>query len=373
MKHCLLLPNSGNVVKSLDRSHTREIITHGWLEIGPHAALNGPLRETFKAFERNDLFYTSAIVRNRPADLTVLEAVGDLFCRGLEVSLEGINRLIDPISWHPRIVVDLPRYSFNHSIVYWDESRRSKAFRSRTFSNHPLLGTQMIDWNPLDAKWRFVIKKEEMTWISDHRLHGDIWYPAAGMVSMIIEAVKQLLPDDQFDFELRNISFTSPIVVCEAAEGTEIQVSMIPTPKAKERKDLEYQFRILVRRDDCTWDEVCDGTITPQRTRVTAIDVNPRNEEEEKRERAVAAYSRATSSCRNSLHSQEMYRKVDEDVGLQYGPAFQGLTDIHYDGAGQSHAKLVSVDDTVTDSKKRPQGVDANAGSITLNPAVGIS
>ncbi|RYP80319.1 hypothetical protein DL770_006266 [Monosporascus sp. CRB-9-2] len=249
-----------DVIKRLDRSHSREIVTHGWLEVGPHAALKGPLREIFNAHERSNRLCASLLVRGKPANLTVVEAVGQLFCHNFEVDLTSATRLGSIEPREPRIVVDLPRYPFNHSAIYWEESSRSKAFRSRAHGSHPLLGSQATDWNPLNATWRFFIKRDEIPWVSDHRLHGDMWYPAAGMVVMAVEALKQLLSNGQ--------------------------ISMSPASETR-GKEAEYKFRIFVRMMDA-WEEVCDGMISPQRIWET-LDIVSRKEEERRRQSAHIA------------------------------------------------------------------------------------
>lgn len=102
--------HDGEVTKSIDRSHLQAISTHGWLEVGPYAALKGPLREIFALHARGDLFYTSMLVRNRAADLTVLDALGSLFCRGFHVDLGKVAQLDAGTARNLRVVADLPKY-----------------------------------------------------------------------------------------------------------------------------------------------------------------------------------------------------------------------------------------------------------------------
>lgn len=174
--------NEQDVPKLIDRSHSTNIYVDGFLEIGPHAALQGPLREIFVSHGRKDLFYASLLLRNKPADATVLETVGKLFSQNFEVDLEKLAQADDFNSREPCIIIDLPQYSFNHSVMHWEDSSMSRAIRSRKHGHHPLLGSQLLNWHPLDAKWGLTIKKDVIPWVSDHRLHGSMWYPAAGMM-----------------------------------------------------------------------------------------------------------------------------------------------------------------------------------------------
>lgn len=168
---------------------------------------------------------------------------------------------------------------------------------------------------------------------------------------MAIEALKQLLPDEEFDFELKNITFTAPIVVREESSGTDVQISMVPTSKAKGSQDMGFKFRIFSRRDD-NWAEACDGTIFPQRTKQPALDINKQDEQEHMREEMQAAYLRAVDSCQNTLDARDMYRKIEENSGLQYGPSFQTLTHVHYNKTGEAHAELLQVEDSIADASR---------------------
>lgn len=364
-----------SIPKLLDLSHRDRIVTHGWLEIGPHSALQGPLRDIWRSLSpepRNDLFYLSSLVRNKPASSTLLSAAGELFCRGFPLDLSAIH---PPPPTAPRVVVDLPAYTFNHSTVHFSESARSRAARARRQPHHPLLGVPVLDFNPLDAKWRLLLKKDDMPWVGDHRISGAIWYPAAGMVAMAVEALEQLLSDEQkdFDIELRDVSFISPLVVSEDNGGTEVQISMAPATRggvgAGGRAERDYAFRIFVRRPDDSWDRVCDGTIAPtwegKATSSGQQDGEKSsvffNEEEYKHREARRAYADAVESCRGALDSNDMYRKLHAESGLQYGPSFRLLDDIHYDHSGsrRAYAKVLPLE----------KGVIEASGPYTIHPA----
>ncbi|KAJ3579321.1 hypothetical protein NPX13_g1244 [Xylaria arbuscula] len=342
MDDCLSRIPSGEAVKLLDRSHLQYVAAHGWLEIGPHSSLQGPLRQIFEAHKMSGTTYASLLVRNRPANVTILEAIGKLFCLGYELSLEQLCKVYESERRDRRIIVDLPQYPFNYSIVHWQESSRSQALRNRNHAPHPFLGTQSVDWNPQDARWCHIIKKDEIPWVSDHRLHGEMWYPASGMIVMAIEAVKQLLPPGKFDFELQDVSFTAPIIINEMTEGTETQISMRPVAKANNNKEWDYKFRIFCKRYTGTWDDVCDGSITALK-----FSNIPQNSEFQidgsARQKAGEGFTSAKSSCESFISSSDMYRKVNEKIGLQYGPSFQGLANIRYNRKGRAYAELRSL------------------------------
>ena len=142
------------------------------IEIGPHAALRKPIKDTVDAMAmHNTLDYDSALVRGTPATQTAMEMAGRLHCKGYGVDLLAVNSS-DRGASERTMRTDLPEYPFNHSQTYWLESRLSKNYRFREHARHELLGTRSPDWNPLDAKWRNIIKSSENPWVEDHKVHS---------------------------------------------------------------------------------------------------------------------------------------------------------------------------------------------------------
>lgn len=158
--------------KKLDGSHRKVILVHDLLEIGPHSALRGPIRDILKKLTNGeDLSYSSALVRNRSALETFMEAAGSLYCQGYPVRLESVNVLSGKhLNHRPVVLSNLPEYPFNHSQTHWYESRMSKNYRFRQNPPVSLLGTQVQDWNPFEARWKNVLRVAEIPWVSDHQV-----------------------------------------------------------------------------------------------------------------------------------------------------------------------------------------------------------
>ncbi|KAF2469062.1 reducing type I polyketide synthase [Lindgomyces ingoldianus] len=342
MHLCTSISENYEIVKKIDQSHNLDVHVQGWLEIGPHSALKGPSREISKAQGAGDVFYTSFLQRGKPADMTTLAAIGELHCRNFHVTLTKIAALNAEPDRQPRIILDLPKYPFNHSTIYWDEPARSSAFRHRHHRYHPLLGAPAMDWNPLDAKWIWTMKTDEMPWVTDHQINGNILYPASGMIVMAIEAIKQLLKDhaEPLGFELSELSFLAPLVIANSSGRTETQLSMVPISNAGS-KDAQFKFRIFTMRSNSTWQEICHGNIEADYGRV-AQSVSAQAEEKFKLLEAQMGHYSALKSCRKTIGASDMYEKVAAMSGLQYGPTFQPLSDIHYDMDGRAYSKILS-------------------------------
>ena len=139
------------------------------LEIGPHAALQGPLREILQSQTKEKLGYTSMLVRGKSATKTVAASMASLFCLGYPVDLHTFNTRGDS-SKQGRLLTSLPSYPFNRSKTYWLEGRISKNHRNSAFPYHDLLGIRDADWNPLEAKWRSRISISKRPWVEDHNV-----------------------------------------------------------------------------------------------------------------------------------------------------------------------------------------------------------
>jgi len=158
--------------KKVDGSHRRSILIHSLLEIGPHSALQGPSKDILKSINQDkDITYFSMLVRNVSAINTTLEVAGRLYCTGYLINMSAVNgEAFTKSPKRPKTLCDLPEYPFNHTRSYWHESRISKNFRFRRFGKLDLLGVQDPDWNPLEAKWRNIIKVPEVPWVKEHKV-----------------------------------------------------------------------------------------------------------------------------------------------------------------------------------------------------------
>ena len=142
---------------------------HDILEIGPHSTLQGPIRETIQeAFGNVQTVYQSSMIRGSSSTTTLLSAIARLYCAKYFDNLVPINH--GHQSQHLAPLVDLPQYPFDHSHIYWHDTRIDKAYRFRPQPQNDLLGTRVADWNPLNARWRKFIRISELPWVEDHKV-----------------------------------------------------------------------------------------------------------------------------------------------------------------------------------------------------------
>lgn len=156
------------------------------LEVGPHSALHGPLRDIAKASGKFDSTKLHTVLKRRESAVnTALDAAGSLWARGHNVNLLEANNANRDLA-ASCMLTDLPSYPFNHSAEYWFESRLSQASRQPRYGRHELLGAPVPDWNKNNAIWRHRISTAESPWLTDHKVFDDVLYPAVGSSYLLI-------------------------------------------------------------------------------------------------------------------------------------------------------------------------------------------
>lgn len=155
---CAKLTSAGSLKVSIDL-----------IEVGPHAALRRPIRDTILPLSQTSstvIRYHSVLERESLPAITSLTLLGKLFCLGHPVSTTIGNLQVagDKLPF----LVDCPPYPFDHGRRYWSESRISKDFRLRPKSDEYLLGRRALDFNSLQPRWRNWLCTETIPWLGDH-------------------------------------------------------------------------------------------------------------------------------------------------------------------------------------------------------------
>ncbi|KAH8805416.1 hypothetical protein F5884DRAFT_846143 [Xylogone sp. PMI_703] len=270
-----------------------------FLEIGPHPALAGPVRQILTR-ESSKAPYVASLSRRQNATEGFLSAVGKLFTLHIDVDFKALIP-------HGSCVPDLPRYPWNHQRSHWFESRVSKEWRLRKHAYHDLLGVKVTESTDLEPIWRNVFHLSNAPWVRDHKIHDDIVFPFAGYVAMAAEAIRQIT-GVQDGVSLRKVVVTTALVVNEGAP-TEFITSLRP-------------HRLTDSLDSQWWEFTISSHNGHMWTKHTTGEV-----------RAVAAETEEIAQV-DAL--PELPRKVSEQKwyetirrgGLDYGPHFTSLENV---------------------------------------------
>ncbi|MCJ1471630.1 hypothetical protein MMC13_000270 [Lambiella insularis] len=333
------------------------------VEVGLHSALAGPLRQCLFGFkDPNGPFkytYAPCLVRNESALSTVLALVGKTFEAGHPVRLDAVMRGYPSSNSHYQVVDNLPTYAWDHS-TYWHESRLSKGHRMRPFPNHDLLGLFEVHSSPNEPRWRYHVSLQALPWLRDHVVEGFVLLPGASYVTMVTEAMKQLLqlrktPGQFKCFNFRDVAFAKPVVVPNDSAGAkgdrEVELQLTLSPARQHAGSPWQYFRVLsYDSQNGSWIEHCTGLVASE------SDYSKGQSQLDEVERpqvddglghltsAAAAEMLADIQANSSVQIDpvEVYGGLAAS-GNTYGPSFQGLKEIHV-GKCCSLARIV-VDD----------------------------
>ncbi|KAI1171106.1 putative polyketide synthase [Nemania sp. FL0916] len=266
-----------------------------YLEVGPHSALAGPIKQIFRA-ENASNPYLSVLTRKSNGVIDFLSCVGELFSRGVSVAYP-----LPPTK--PRALHDLPLYPWHHSEHWWSESRSMKAFRFQKFPHHDLLGVRTIESSDLEPTWRNVLRLDEVPWLRDHCIGPDIVFPAAGYIAMAGHAAWQVTGLE--GYTVREVSFKAAMVLDETLP-TEIITRLQPYQLTNNLSSNFFSFSIQ-SHNGSAWTQHASGLVAGSHAGSSS-------------KLTVTSYSRLISSKR-------WYRAMSR-VGLRYGPYFTGLNEI---------------------------------------------
>ncbi|KAF4631033.1 hypothetical protein G7Y89_g7101 [Cudoniella acicularis] len=326
--------------KKIDGSHRGKVAVDTILEIGPHSALQAPIREILKTAPiGNKISYLPTIKRHTAAAIeAILETCGHLYCAGYPVALEAVNKASHFSSSKPKVLTDLPAYPFNHFQAYWSESRLSAAYRLRTIAPHDLLGTPVPDWNPSEARWRNILKTSKLPWIKEHVINGKRLYPAAGMLTMAIEAAKQLADPNRtvLGFRIKDVFFLAPLDTSQAFEGVETQLHLKSNKTATDKDEAWFVFKLYTLVDG-DWLENCNGSIQVEYEQ--AVTPMSLDQDKEILNRDFGSIFKQATGNYLPVDKSFMYQRT-EKFGFNYGPSFCPLQEISCNNEGEAIAHV---------------------------------
>ena len=294
------------------------------LELGPHAALQGPIKQILKAVggDAPKIPCLSALLRKKDAVATSLDAAAILFNKGASLNLEAIN--FPKSGKTPMLLTDLPRYPWNYSSTYWHESRMTQKHKTRSSPRSDILGTVANYSNDLEPTWRNIVRLDDLPWLEHHKIQSLTVFPMSGYLAMALEAAKQRAEEAgvQFDkYELREVTVLSPLVIPD--EDVEMTTTLRPhqegTLVSSENWD---EFRICSWTKTKGWKEHCTGLIALQSDNSNGVYDVGRNQTSR-----MLLKSTLTSINKEAV-SQVDVNKLYEDLstlGVTYGSTFQGI------------------------------------------------
>ncbi|MFE2105873.1 amino acid adenylation domain-containing protein [Kitasatospora sp. NPDC059463] len=272
-----------------------------FLEIGPHPVLGRSIQETVEAHpgtaDRPEV-RTLPSIRRQEDERAVLTA-----------SLAALHNLGVAVDWSvlqpAGRIVPLPRYPFRRD-RHWVEPRPVEQVR-RGELDHPLLGRRLPGAEPA---WEARLDAEALPYLEDHRIQGDVLFPAAGYLEMAVQAVRAL------------------------TGGTDAALADIELRKALFLPDEESRaVRLTLSAEQGTF-TVATGE-GAERTVHTVGSVRPAQRRRPGRPLDTGA---VRGRAVRRLAGPDCYAELAA-LGYHYGPAFQGIEEV-WIGPGEALARI---------------------------------
>ncbi|KAL8747856.1 MAG: hypothetical protein Q9190_000304 [Brigantiaea leucoxantha] len=266
-----------------------------FLEIGPHNALAGPIRQILRKYNSNADYYPT-LIRGNDSIQETLKAAGELWLSNFEIDFNAING-------EGKFLTDLPLYPWHYEEPLWVESRLSKEWRLRKHAHNDILGSRVIESTENEATWRNVLRLDEVPWIKEHEVAGDILFPGVGYVCMAGEAIRQLTGSDSFT--ARRVHIKSALVLHQG-QNTEIITNLRRCSLTNTLDSVWYDYTVS-SLNGSTWIKHSFGQI-----------------------RAGSEFPKTAPVLEplpRKVETRSWYR-VMKRFGLEYGPRFFGMRDI---------------------------------------------
>jgi acyl transferase domain-containing protein len=247
------------------------------IEIGPSDTLKSPVMQIQDSLSGEDgplknslVRYHSALKQGDQSSHTMFHLSGSLYLAGYPIRMQGVNApgSKGPAS-SPSVVVDLPNYGWNHTAKYWYESEASRDWRFRKFLHHDLLGSKVLGCSWQAPSWTKTLRLRDSPWLRDHKIAGQVIFPASGYVAIAIEAIYQtqqalgLLEEgfeqDQLQYQLREIVFLKALILQED-RNARLMLSLEPLS----RNGIWQRFCVS-SLNQSVWHTHCEGMIRLQK------------------------------------------------------------------------------------------------------------
>lgn len=291
-----------------------------FLELGPHPALSGAIRETL-AREVSGLAVIGCLHRDGADARHLAAAFARLWIAGAAPDWRAY------LGGVPAPRGELPHYPWQHR-SFWIESPASLRKRAGA-ADHPLLGLRRIDPSPA---WEGILDPRSFPWLEDHRFWNRSVFPASGFVEMIQAVGQVLFPEARIAVE--SLSFERFLFLSPESPPTWRIVF-----------DEESRIvRVFSRSPESTdWHLHAKGRVVVLPGLPAEIPTQP--------------ISDLRRSLPHHLAHWDFYESFAAD-GYEYGPAFQGIEQAWYGP------------DTALAEIQTPEPIEESPGQYRFHPAL---
>ncbi|MGO3713117.1 SDR family NAD(P)-dependent oxidoreductase [Alcaligenes aquatilis] len=254
-----------------------------FLEIGPHAILQRYMRETLTQRDVQGVVLSSLRKHDDGPQRLVDTALHTL------ALLPSQLKARFPVAGNP---VDLPVYPWQRERHWYKTSTEGMRSIERR-RVHDLLGWRLPD---SDISWENVLDPVILPWLADHKVGGAMVYPGAAYLEMALAAAREWLGEALIQVD--ELDILAPLVF-DGEHARSLRFVLSP-------RDGSFHIKSRQRLSQDEWVVHASG-------RILASD-----------ERMPKPELAALSSTELQIDRDRHYR-LAHSLGLDYGPAFQGL------------------------------------------------
>lgn len=302
----------------------RSLLADGYdtfIEISPHPVVLSALQQSAQQAGKETVLLPS-LHREMDEKGAMLESLGHLYVKGHNINWE---QLYPPTDYH---YVKLPAYPWQRE-SFWTTAQMAAAPRSyyQDASQHPLLSGHLQPAAQSNTHhWEMEIGAKKQPYLQDHRVRQNVTVPTTVFIEMALAAAGKCLDTDE---PLVVNDMTLQEVLHLPDDGGNVVQVMV-----ERESSTQATFAIFSQGGDSTWQQHVKGYVSQPTG--NSIPVG---------EPLLTIQDR----CPQIVSAQSHYDAMDA-VGIQYGPAFQGIQRIwkregealaHITlpmAAGQSHA-----------------------------------
>ncbi|OKH81912.1 polyketide synthase [Mycobacterium sp. ST-F2] len=293
-----------------------------FIELAPHPLLVHAVNQN-AASQDIGIAALAAMRREQDVPNGLREVVADLHNAGAAIDFSAMypdGVLVD---------VPLPTWTRNHLILTRDPHEQAPGGAS--LAVHPLLGAHVrLPEEPERHVWQSDVGTGMQPWLGDHQVHNVAALPGAAYCEMALGAAREVLGEAS---EVRNVTFEAMLLLEE-----ETAVSAVATAVPSGDIDFlveTYQDGEQVRRAAATLHAIDDDAARPAYNLA----------------KLVAAHT-------DDVDGGDL-RSWFADRGIQYGPAFTGLTAAH-----------TTAGTTVLAAVALPGAIRSQQSAYTVHPAL---
>ncbi|WP_129837867.1 non-ribosomal peptide synthetase/type I polyketide synthase [Streptomyces sp. RFCAC02] len=274
-----------------------------FLEIGPHPVLGHSIRECLAGREAESRVVPS-LRRAEPEAERMALTLAALTSLGVDPDWNVLQPEGAP--------VPLPRYPWRRD-RYWTESPAVARVRLGRL-DHPLLGRRVDGAEPV---WESTLDPERLPYLSDHRMQGNVLFPAAGYIEMAAQAVRALTGD----------------AGAAALAGVELRKALFLPEDQPRTVQLAFSSGTAAFTIATVRDPAAGGVVEPAVHATGVVRAGQR------RNGAPPLDTGAVRArCARRLTGPAAYEALAA-LGYHYGPAFQGIEEV-WIGPGEALARI---------------------------------